>query len=134
MFILKIHFFAFAKETPNYINMAFELTHTVDTIEIMENYIQRNRPPEHIRKKLDISYRIENQSIFLSEIRPMFMNPAEKIQLDYAKTIYVKKTNKWKVYWMGANLKWYPYPKPEVNSLKAFLKFVDKDEYHYFKG
>lgn len=115
--------------------MAFELPNTVDIIETMENYMHQVRPPEHVREKLDLCYRIENQSIFLSEIRPMFMNPAEKIQSDYAKAVYVKKTTKWKVYWMRANLKWYPYdPKPEVESLKAFLKLVDEDEYHCFKG
>lgn len=115
--------------------MALELLNTVDIIEIMENYIVRIRPPEHIRAKLDISYKIDNQSIILFEIRPKFQSPAEKIESEYAKATYVKSENKWKVYWMRGNLKWDLYdPKPKVKSLKEFLTLVDEDKYHCFKG
>lgn len=115
--------------------MPLDLTNTVDIIELMENYIQRIRPPENIREKLDVNYRIENQSIILFEIRPRFQDPDNKIELDYAKATYVKSTNCWKVYWMRANLKWALYDlKPEVSNLKDFTNLVDEDKYHCFKG
>lgn len=45
--------------------MSLSLFNTLDVIEIMENAIERMRPPEDIRDKLDLGYRIENQSIIL---------------------------------------------------------------------
>lgn len=115
--------------------MAFTLTNTVDIIELMENYIQRIRPAENIRHKLDVNYKIDSQSIILFEIRPSFHNAEQKIESEYAKATYIKSEERWKVYWMRGNLKWTLYdPKPKVKSLKDFLKLVEEDEYHCFRG
>jgi hypothetical protein len=115
--------------------MALELLNTVDIIEAMENYIARVRPPEHVRDRLDINYKIENQSIILFEIRPHFQNPANKIESAYAKATYVKSGNNWKIYWMRGNLKWSLYePKPQVRELKDFLALVDEDKHYCFLG
>jgi hypothetical protein len=115
--------------------MALNLENTVDIIEIMENWIERVRLPLHIRPKLDIGYKIAGQSIILFEIRPAFRNPKELKELPYAKTTYVKKENIWKVCWMRSNLKWTLYePRPVVKNLQAFMKLVDEDKYHCFKG
>ena len=48
------------------ISMAIDILQTVDIIEIMENYLEDARPPEEIRKQLDIGYRIEDQSVLLT--------------------------------------------------------------------
>ena len=43
--------------------------------------------------------------------------------------------NIWKVFWQRADLKWHSYePKPTVKQLTDFLKLVDEDEHHCFKG
>ena len=115
--------------------MGFELTNIVDVIEIMENYVEGIRPPVHIRDKVDVSYRIDNQSVILFELRPVFSRPGEKIEMHYAKATYVKSARKWKVYWMRASGKWNLYdPMPEVSSLKEFVRLVEEDAYHCFKG
>jgi hypothetical protein len=115
--------------------MALNLESTVDIIETMENWMERIRPPHHIRPELDISYKIDKQSIILFEIRPAFRNPSELKELPFAKVRYVKSENIWKVYWMRSNLKWTLYePRPQVKNLKAFIKLVDDDAYHCFKG
>jgi hypothetical protein len=115
--------------------MAFNLGNTVDIIELMENFMERIRPPLHIRNKLDIGYKIENQSIILLEIRPSFRNPEELIESGYAKATYIKSENNWKVYWMRGNLKWTLYePKPRVKTLKDFINLVEEDKYYCFKG
>ncbi|GAA4457121.1 hypothetical protein GCM10023189_27350 [Nibrella saemangeumensis] len=115
--------------------MALDPIKTVDIIELMENYLERIRPPESIREQLDIGYRIDNQSIILFETRPQFRNPEKKMETDYAKATYVKSENKWKVYWMRGNMNWTLYePKPRVSNLKRFLELVDEDKYHCFKG
>ena len=115
--------------------MNLALPDIVDVIEVMENYIERIRPPENVRQKLDISYKIENQSVILQEIRPVFQNPDQIQEFGFAKATYVKSSKKWKVYWMRANQQWQLYePKPEVGTLKEFTKLVDDDTHHCFKG
>ena len=115
--------------------MALDLMNTVEIIEVMENYIARVRPPKEIRDKLDISYRIENQSIILFEIRPDWKDKTKYLNHDFAKTTYDKKNAAWKIYWLRASLKWNLYePKPAVEKLLDFLKEIDQDKYGCFRG
>ena len=115
--------------------MSLDISKSVDIIEIMENYISRVRPNPEIRHNLDLNYEIDNQSVILNEIRPVWNNPEKIMVSGYAKATYVKNKNIWKVYWMRANNKWYPYqPKEIVNTLKDFLKLVDEDKYGCFNG
>ncbi len=60
--------------------MTLNLENTVDIIEIMENWMERIRPPEQIRSKVDISYKIDDQSIIVFEIRPGFANPQQLME------------------------------------------------------
>ena len=115
--------------------MGIDLLQTVDIIEIMENYIEKKRPPEHLRKELDISYKIEGQSIMIFEIRPIYMRPEEFQECNIAKTTYVKTQEAWKIFWMRANLKWVIYePRPSVKTFKEVVEIIDKDECGCFWG
>ena len=98
-------------------------------------FVEKRRPPVHIRKELDLGYRIKGQSIEIFEIRPMWDNPNEIIEEPVAKTTYVKTQKAWKVFWQRADLKWHRYdPAPAVSSLEEFLEIVDRDEYACFFG
>lgn len=100
-----------------------------------DSYLDRRRPPIHIREQLDLGYRITNQSIELFEIRPAWDNPEEKLETPVAKSTYVKASNTWKVFWMRQDLKWHRYaPMPEVQSLNEFFAVVDEDQYGCFRG
>ena len=115
--------------------MSLSIFNTIDIIEIMENAIEKMRPPEDIRDKLDLGYRIDNQSIVLFEIRPKCNDQSIKVELDFAKATFVKSSNKWRIYWMRGNLKWDQYePEPVTNNLHGFLKIVIEDKYHCFFG
>ena len=115
--------------------MSLSLFNTIDVIEIMENAIERMRPPEEIRDNLDLGYRIDNQSVILIEIRPKFNDLSIKIELAFAKATFVKSNNKWRIYWKRGNLKWHSYnPEPESKNLHDFLKIVFEDKYHCFFG
>jgi predicted HTH transcriptional regulator len=104
-------------------------------IETMEQYLAKNRPPVEIRAELDVGYEISGQSVVIFEIRPVWNDPSKIQHQPYAKATFVAKDNSWKVYWMRANLKWYPYePKPKVKKLSDFLKLVEEDKYACFKG
>jgi len=101
----------------------------------MEGYLERTRPPAHIRNELDIAYRIENQSVELFEIRPAFQIPNKKIEHAIAKATYVKRAKAWRLYWMRADLKWHRYePIAQVDSLEEFLAVIEEDAYGCFYG
>lgn len=101
----------------------------------MELYLDKKRPPEEIRDKLDFTFKINGQEITIYEIRPHFKDKNIKIETPVAKTKYVKSKKIWKVYWMRGDLKWYLYdPDKEVSSLDEFLEIVDEDKYGCFWG
>jgi len=102
---------------------------------LVGQYIEKNRPPVHLRNQLALGFRIKDQSIEIYEIRPLWNNPDKKIEEMQAKTTYIKKSKTWNVFWQRADLKWHRYdPVPEVNTLEEFLTLVEKDEYYCFKG
>ncbi|HSY61290.1 MAG TPA: DUF3024 domain-containing protein [Cytophaga sp.] len=115
--------------------MALEIIGHLDIIELMENYISKHRPPKHLRAKVDLSYKIEGQSVTIFEIRPLWNKPNETIEGHIAKATFIKKTKSWKVFWMRSNLKWDIYtPTPAVSKLSDFIKLVEEDQYHCFWG
>jgi len=98
-------------------------------------YIEKYRPPPHVRHEADLSYRIKDQSVEIFEIRSGFINADEKVDIMVAKTTYVKKSDLWKVYWHKADMKWHSYsPVPEVDSFEEFLALVENDEHCCFYG
>ncbi len=116
-------------------NRAIKSLTTLEIIEVMENFLTRKRPPEHIRLQLDITYQIENQSVVIYEVRPQWNDPKIIRQHPIAKTTYVKSSNHWKVFWQRADLKWHSYsPKPVVKKLHDFARLVEEDLHHCFWG
>jgi len=96
--------------------------------------IEKMRPEDlAIRKKLDIGYIIEKQNLFVCEIRPDWKELLNgDFDFDYnnyrkilfAKTIYVKSKNIWKIYWQRGNGKWVLYtPFSKVNNSPCNFKW-----------
>lgn len=98
-------------------------------------FVEKRRPPLHIRPELDLGFSVKGQSVEIFEIRPVWRNPEEKMEHPVAKATYVKTQDIWKVYWMRADLKWHAYaPLPEVAKLEEFLQLVDQDANACFWG
>lgn len=115
--------------------MATNLKHDLSIINALEEFLKRRRPPEDIRAKLDIGYKIDHLSIIIHEIRPDWKDPQIIRESPAAKATFVISKNQWKVYWMRADLKWHAYPpKPVVKSIQAFLKLVEEDTHACFWG
>ena len=115
--------------------MVIDISQKDEITQTLEKYIALIRPEPSIRPRLDIGYELTGNSVFLVEIRPAWNNPFDIQKHPYAKATFVKSKKAWKIYWMRANLKWYPYdPTPIVRSLAAFLKIVDEDAYGCFRG
>ncbi|MEK8089882.1 DUF3024 domain-containing protein [Thermithiobacillus plumbiphilus] len=102
---------------------------------VLAQFLERRRPPAHIRDRLDIDYRITGQSVEIFEIRPDWQDKSRKRETLVAKATFVRIQNRWKVFWMRKDLKWHGYePNPEMHSLEAFLDVVGRDEYCCFFG
>lgn len=101
----------------------------------LARFMEKRRPPAHIRPKLDLGYRIEGQSVTLLEIRPDWREPQIRRESPFAKATYVRTRKCWRVFWMRRDLKWHWYePQAEVRSLEEFLGVVDRDECACFFG
>lgn len=102
---------------------------------VIAQFLERRRPPVHIRNELDIACRLAGHSVEVVEIRPDWQDRTKKTETPVAKATYVRTKNHWKVFWMRRDLKWHGYePSPEVKTLEAFLNVVDRDEYCCFFG
>ncbi|MBW6512556.1 MAG: DUF3024 domain-containing protein [Desulfuromonadaceae bacterium] len=102
---------------------------------IIDQYIEKRRPPANVRNEVDIAFRLEKQSVIIFEIRDAWKLPGEKIELPIAKATYVKKTNSWKIYWQRSDLNWHRYePTPETKTIEEFLAVVEDDEFCCFWG
>lgn len=101
----------------------------------VEVFLEAQRPPPHLRSKLDLGYRIIGQSVELFEIRPKWKDPSQKQELSFAKATYVKSRDVWRVFWQRADLRWHGYdPNSEVRDIDEFLSVVGRDEYSCFFG
>lgn len=110
---------------------------TVDINEsLISQYIESIRPEDpEIRKQLDMGYSYKNQLFVLFEIRPDWLNPDKKEQIDFAKIRYYKTQKIWKLYWARASGKWELYePYPEASHLSQLIEVIKKDSHGCFFG
>lgn len=94
---------------------------------------ERNKlcPPDKIR----IDYRLEDQALFLLEIRPMWNDPSQYTENTFAKIWYIKKDKVWKLYWQRQNMSWLQYePNGICKELEPLLKLVWDDDMGCFWG
>ena len=98
-------------------------------------FVEKNRPPPHIRSKVDLGVRVQGHSVEIFEIRPVWDDPSKKIECAVAKATFVRTQSVWRVFWRRADLKWHSYdPVSEVRTIEQFLAVVEKDEYACFYG
>ena len=99
----------------------------------IQQFIDRKRPHEEIRSKLDYGYSYKDNTVEFFEIRPQLDDESVIRHHPFAKAKYVKSKNVWKIYWMRGNLNWAAYdPQPEAKTVDEFLEIVDQDAYHCF--
>ena len=79
----------------------------------LDKFLAKRRPPPHIRKELDIGYRLSGQSIELLEIRPQWDDPSVIHQRPLSKATFVRAQDCWKVFWING------YGQPASSRLAA---------------
>ncbi len=115
--------------------MAFTKTETAHIEDAMAEFLAKHRPPEKLRAKLDIAYRIKGQSVIIYEQRPIWDDSSEIIEEPVAKATYVRRESRWRVYWQRADMKWhYYYPQTEALFFEEFLALVEDDAEACFWG
>jgi hypothetical protein len=101
----------------------------------MTEFIEKRRPPVEARDQVDLSFKVEKQSVIIFEIRSDFLDPQKKAEIPIAKTTYTTSSSVWKIYCQRSDLKWHCYdPEPEVGTLDKFIQVVDEDETSIFWG
>ena len=115
--------------------MAFD-QFTIHRVEkIVDDFIQARRPHPSERNKIDLGFRLEDQSIVIFETRAHWKNKGQFVESLIAKATYVLKQDLWKIYWLRQDLKWHLYePLPEVNRIEEFLAELAQDPYGCFWG
>lgn len=87
------------------------------------------------REQLYIDYKIEDQTLYFLEVRPMWNDLTKNIELLVAKFTYVKKHKIWKLYWLRQNLKWQAYEPDGINQhLEQLFEIVHEDKQDCFWG
>ena len=95
----------------------------------------KRRPPLHIRDQMREGQRFTEQSIELFFVRPVFKDPTRFTEEKIAKLTYVRSSDRWRIFWQRADLKWHSYPPcPEVPSLAEALRVVHEDANSCFFG
>src|SRR6266508_1709922 len=113
--------------------MALTVNEIKEITRMMDKFVNENRPHPDIRHEIDIGWRLEGQSVYLFEIRPLWNDKDVYGQYDYAKATRVQSQKHWKIYWMRSNLKWYKYrPLESVGNLQRFLIETEKDPHGCF--
>lgn len=103
--------------------------------EIETDLWAKRRPPLEIRDQVREGQRVEGQSVELFLVRPLWNDATREVEEPVAKATFVRSRGRWRVYWQRADQRWHPYDeKPEVGTLRAFLKLVDEDRFGCFWG
>jgi len=101
----------------------------------VREFMEKRRPPPHIRSRLDIGYEFNGQVIDLFAIRPDWQDETTLRQHPFARIRYVKSQGEWRLYWKRADLKWHIYePSPRHKFLKQALEVIHADAYCCFFG
>ena len=102
---------------------------------LVDEFVQKRRPPPHLRAKVDLAFRIAGQSVEIYHIRAHWSDEGKTLESPVAKATYNKSKRSWKVFWQRADLKWHGYqPHPEAASIEEFLEVVQEDAHCCFFG
>ncbi len=91
--------------------------------------------PVHLRDKLRLEYSIKGHEVVIVERRPQWDDPSRWIESPTAKVKYIRSANKWRLYWMRADMKWHEYPGlSSSNRLDDLVQEIDADPFACFFG
>lgn len=95
----------------------------------------QKRSPAHLRDKLCLEYAIKGHDVIIVERRPKWDEPSKWTESPAAKLKFIRSANKWRLYWMRADLKWHEYPGLSTSDrLDDLVQEIDADPLACFFG
>jgi len=88
----------------------------------------RKRSPPHLKDKLRLEYCVKGHDVVIFERRPRWDNKSEWTETPIAKIKFIRSADKWRLYWMRADMKWHEYPGlSSSNRLADLVQEIDAD-------
>jgi spore coat polysaccharide biosynthesis protein SpsF (cytidylyltransferase family) len=98
-------------------------------------FVERRRPPPHLRHQVDLGFSVRGQSVEIFEVRARWDDATQTTHEFVAKATFERNSGQWKVYWQRADMKWHSYaPQPRVDTLEEFLALLENDVHACFFG
>jgi hypothetical protein len=98
-------------------------------------FLEKRRPPLHIRDRLDLRADITGSEAVIFEVRPPFLDRKQTVEHPVAKVKWIGTRKVWRLFWMRADLKWHSYdPRPEATDIETLFSEVDRDPHGCFFG
>jgi hypothetical protein len=99
-------------------------------------FVADRRPSQHLRKQVELAFRLSGQSVEIFEVQPAFGGAAgERVEIPVAKATYVRTVRRWRIFWMHQDMKWHSYkPVPDVATIEEFVALVRQDRNGCFFG
>ncbi|HDU8609743.1 TPA: DUF3024 domain-containing protein [Morganella morganii] len=113
--------------------MAFNDTEVVQIKQCMNYFMEKRRPPKHIRDEHDLQYRIEDDSVIIFEVRQLSWSTGRAEEM-LAKITNNRNSNSWSLFWSTDNNEWRHYDGRMIGSFSDAIKIIDEDEEHRFFG
>src|SRR5688500_16863411 len=98
-------------------------------------FLEKRRPPEEVRPKLDYQAHINGSTVQIIEVRPHWKDKTQFNETPIAQVRWIASRQVWRLFWMRSDLKWHSYPGlPETKTLEEALAEVDQDPSACFFG
>lgn len=111
--------------------MAFNDIELAQIKRCMDFFMEKRRPPEHIRDEYDLMYEISGQAVFINEIR---RGKGHEIETELAKIVYDRPQNGWKLFAIGKSGQFEAVFTDLIPTFSDAIKVVEDDAAGIFFG
>lgn len=103
--------------------------------QLIRSFVARHRPPPSFRNRLDIDYRIVDDSVVLLLKRPASDGSGIMLDTPFAKAIHLPDPSRWQVCHLDASQHWRSCPQSEaVDSLEQFITMVEDNRQDFLQA
>lgn len=111
--------------------MAFNDIELAKINQCMDFFMEKRRPPEHIRDEYDLTYEISGQAVFIYDTRHV---EGRTIETDIAKIVFNRHQNGWKLFCIGKSGQWEGLFTDLIPTFSDAIKVVEDDQAGIFFG
>ncbi|ENM6470112.1 DUF3024 domain-containing protein [Morganella morganii] len=111
--------------------MAFNDIELAQIKQCMDFFMEKRRPPEHVRDEYDLMYEIAGQAVFINEIRHVM---GRTVETEVAKIAFNRAQNGWKLFCIGKSGQWEGLFTDLIPTFSDAIKVVEDDAAGIFFG